>query len=214
MKCRSPWKKRVVFGAPIIILLIGLISYFIVIPNIYGLLIPIGCIFIDFYDAVDALPALYDAPINSQNIAVIQILGWLWLGIFTISLILMCKQLHSKRAPNAQNAILIKKEPYLMILEVGNALKQIKRKASNREWNTLITSVKYVEEQLSVESDFGYGDSSVIDCENRIARELQSILDGALNIESGDFNENICSLNTSATNIRGLLRRRIEMKKH
>ena len=66
---------------------------------------------------------------------------------------------------------------------------------------------------MSVESYFGYGKSSVINCENNIARQIQFLLDTAPCIETGDFEENLKAMNTAVMNINSLLRRRIELKK-
>ena len=77
----------------------------------------------------------------------------------------------------------------------------------------LMTYIKKLEEKLSVESDFGYGKGSVINCENNIARQIQFLLDTVSCIENGDFEENLKEMNTVVTNINSLLRRRNELKK-
>ena len=133
-------------------------------------------------------------------------------GLIT-SLFFVGKQLQAKPEPNAANAILTKKEPYLMIQDVTDALKQLKARRNSKQLDSLIYSVKKLEEKLSVESDFGYGKSSVINCENNIARQIQFLLDTAPCIENGDFEEDLKAMNTAVMNINSLLRRRIELKK-
>ena len=96
---------------------------------------------------------------------------------------------------------------------VTDALKQLKARRNSKQLDSLIYSVKKLEEKLSVESDFGYGKSSVINCENNIARQIQFLLDTAPCIENGDFEENLKAMNTAVMNINSLLRRRIELKK-
>lgn len=74
-------------------------------------------------------------------------------------------------------------------------------------------AVKKLEEKLSVESDFGYGKSAVINCENNIARQIQFLLDTVPCIENADFEENLKAMDTAVMNINFLLRKRIELKK-
>ena len=142
-----------------------------------------------------------------------RIFWWVWLAGLITSLFFVGKQLQSKPEPNAPNAILTKKEPYLMIQDVTNALNQIKAHNSSKQLDSLIYAVKKLEEKLSVESDFGYGQNAVISCENNIARQIQFLVDIAPCVENGDFEENIKAINTAIMNINSLLRRRIELKK-
>ena len=123
------------------------------------------------------------------------------------------KQLQAKPEPDAAKAILTKREPYLMIQNVTDALKQLKVRRNSKQLDSLIYAVKKLEEKLSVESDFGCGKSTVINCENNIARQIQFLLDTVPCIENGDFEENLKAMNTAVMNINSLLRRRIELKK-
>lgn len=173
---------KLVFFIPVIIFLVGIVAYFIVVPNIYGI---IG----------------------------IRIFWWLLLAGLIVSLFFVGKQLQAKSEQTVANAILTKKEPYLMVQDVMNALKQLKAHSNNKQLDALIYAVKKLEEKLSIESDFGYGKSAVIDCENNIARQIQFLLDTALYVENSDFEENLKVMNTAVMNINSLLRRRTELKK-
>lgn len=214
----APLDKKVmnkfVFFIPVIILLVGVIAYFIVLPNIYGKVVS----FVDW---------LFTAPENIINtlrdpnavlpkvssIIGMRIFWWIWLAGLISSLFFVGKQLQAKPEPNATNAILTKKEPYLMIQDVTDTLRQLKARKSSKQLDSLIYSVKKLEEKLSVESDFGYGKSAVINCENNIARQIQFLLDTVPCIENGDFEENLKAMNTVVMNINSLLRKRIELKK-
>ena len=142
-----------------------------------------------------------------------RIFWWAWLASLISSLFFVGKQLQAKPEPNAKNAILTKKKPYLMIQDVTDALKQLKTRRSSKQLDSLMYSVKKLEEKLSVESDFGYGKSAVINCENNIARQIQFLLDIVPRVENGDFEENLKTMNTAVMNIDSLLRKRIELKK-
>ena len=87
------------------------------------------------------------------------------------------------------------------------------QKNKSKDINSLLTSVKRLEEKLSVESDFGYGKNNVINCENNIARQLQYLLDSVPYISTGNMSENIAEMNKAVFNINSLLRKRIELKK-
>lgn len=205
---------KFLFFIPVIILLVGVIAYFIMIPNIYGR----GVSFVDwlFTDPQNIIDTLRDPnavlpQINS--IIGVRIFWWVWLAGLITSLFFVGKQLQAKPEPNAANAILTKKEPYLMIQDVTDALKQLKARRSSKQLDSLIYTVKKLEEKLSIESDFGYGKSAVINCENNIAQQIQFILDSLPHIENGDFDENLKAIYTAVANINSLLRKRIELKK-
>lgn len=205
---------KFVFFIPVIILLIGVIAYFIVVPNIYGRVVS----FVDwlFTDPQNIISTLRDpnAVLPQVNSIIgMRIFWWVWLAGLITSLFFVGKQLQSKPEPNAPNAILTKKEPYLMIQDVTNALNQIKAHNSSKQLDSLIYAVKKLEERLSVESDFGYGQNAVISCENNIARQIQFLVNIAPCVENGDFEENIKAINTAIMNINSLLRKRIELMK-
>lgn len=205
---------KFVFFIPAILFFIGVIAYFIIVPNIYGQIVS----FIDwlFTDPQNIISTLRDPDAvlpQVNSIIGMRIFWWVWLAGLIISLFFVGKQLQSKSETNAPNAILTKKEPYLMIQTVSDGLKQVKAHSHSKQLDSLIYAIKKLEEKLSVESDFGYGQNAVISCENNIARQIQFLVDIAPCVENGDFEENIKAMNTAVMNINSLLRRRIELKK-
>ena len=205
---------KFVFFIPVIILLVGVIAYFIVVPNLYGRVVS----FVDwlFTDPQNIKSTLRDPNTvlpQVNSIIGMRIFWWVWLTGLIISLFFVGKQLQSKPEPNDPNAILTKREPYLMIQDVTNALNQVKTHNSSKQLDSLIYAIKKLEEKLSVESDFGYGQNAVISCENNIARQIQFLVDIAPCVETGDFEENIKAMNTAIMNINSLLRRRMVLKK-
>jgi len=205
---------KFVFAIPVVILLIGIIAFFIVVPSIYGKVVSfVDWIFTDPQNIIDTLRDSNAVLPKVYSIIGIRIFWWVWLAGLITSLFFVGKQLHAKPEPNAVNAILTKKEPYLMIQDVNDALKQLKTRTSSKQLDSLLYAVKRLEEKLSVESDFGYGKGAVINCENNIARQLQFLVDTIPVIENGDFEENLKAMNTAIMNINSLLRRRIELKK-
>ena len=196
------------------ILLIGIIAFFFVVPSIYGKVVSfVDWIFTDPQNIIDTLRDSNAVLPKVYSIIGIRIFWWVWLAGLITSLFFVGKQLHTKPEPNAVNAILTKKEPYLMIQDVNDALKQLKTRTSSKQLDSLLYAVKRLEEKLSVESDFGYGKGAVINCENNIARQLQFLIDTIPVVENGDFEENLKVMSTAIMNINSLLRRRIELKK-
>lgn len=199
---------------PMFLLSIGVIAYFIVIPNMYGKVVSfIDWLFTDPQNIINTLrdPNMVLPQVNS--IIGMRIFWWIWLVALITSLFFVGKQLQAKPEPNAINAILTKKEPYLLIQDVMDLLKQVKVRNNSKQLEALMYAVKKLEEKLSVESDFGYGKSVVINCENNIAQQIQFLLEVSKHIEDGDFEENINAMNMAVTNINSLLRKRIELKK-
>ena len=205
---------KYIFLIPIAILLIGIIAYFVVIPNIYGKVVSfIDWLFTDPQNIIDTLkePDIVLPKINS--IIGLRIFWWLWLASFIASLFFVGKQLQTKPQPNISNAVFIKKEPYLAIQNLSAKLKIISPKINNKEFENLYKAVKRLEERLSIESDFGYGNDSVISCENNIAAQIQFLLDSYQNLETDNMTETIQAFNEAISNINSLLHQRIELKK-
>ena len=206
--------KGIVYVLPIVLALIGIIAYFVIIPNIYGRIVSfIEWLFTNPQNIIDTLKDPNAVLPKAHTIIGIKVFWYVWLAGFIASLFFVGKRLQRKPEPNATNAIMTKKEPYLAIQEISGALKAVKQRSSAKEIDALIKTVKILEEKLSVESDFGYGKESVIACENNIARQLQFISSIMPSIESGDFSEITGKINAAMLNISNLLRRRIELKK-
>lgn len=205
---------KFIFVLPAIIFFIGLIAFFVVLPSTYGKVVS----FTDwlFTAPQNVIDTLRDSNIvlpKVYSIISIRIFWWIWLAGLIASFFFAGRQLHAKPELNEANAILIKKEPYLMIQDVSGFLKQLKARTSSQQLDALLYEVKRLEEKLSLESDFGYGNITVIHCENDIAKQLQFLIDAIPNVENGDLGENLNVINTSVMNINSLLRRRMELKK-
>lgn len=206
--------QRIVFLIPVLLIIVGVVAYFIVIPKIYGKVVS----FIDwlFTDPQNIINTVHDS--NSvlphiNSILGVRIFWWTWLTCFISSLFAVGKLLQEKPEPNAVNAIFTKREPYLKIQDVIACLKLVKVHKGSQQLDSLIYSVKKLEEKLSIESDFGYGGKAVIACENNIALQIQFLVDTASCIENGDYDETIKAMNTAVMNINSLLRKRTELKK-
>lgn len=204
----------VVLSAPAVILLTGVIADFAVLPNEYGgkfLGVLFAWLFKDSQDTTNTLLGL-SKPFGETHPGICIFWG-IWVIAFIVSLFFCGRQFHKKPEPKAINAVLRKREPYLLLQGVSGSLRQMKQRQNDKELDTLIYAIKYLEEKLSVESDFGYGGDAVIDCENDISHKLQFIKEKALNVEKGNIIDNINVLNETVSEINFLLARRRELKK-
>ena len=166
-----------VFIAPILILLIGLIAFFIKLP---------------FY---------------------ISKMFWCcWFVVFTISLFFVGKKFQTISEPDSKNAILVKKEAYFLACDIFDSLELLKV-SNNEEIKSLKISMKKLKERLSIESDFGYGDSTVIDCENSIAQKLDTLKMVANSLDEENLESKVETMNHNIKSINLLLKKRVELKK-
>lgn len=203
-----------VFLLPVLFLLVGLVAYFIIIPKIYGQ----GSSFFDWLFAdpqniIDTLQNPYVALSKAQMITEVRIFWYIWLAGFTASLFFVGRQLNRKPAQTAANAILVKREPYLLICDVYDSLKVAQANVSCDEFAPLLYMVKCLAEKLSVESDFGYGNVGVTMCENNIAKQLQVLSELAGHLDRSGTAEAVERMQVLVKNINSLLRRRAELKK-
>lgn len=205
---------KFLFFIPIIIILIGIVIYFIVVPVIYGNIISfIDWLFTDQENIISTLRTP-NAIFSKVNIIMaLKIFWWIWLSCLITSLFLIGRQFQIKSKPNAANAILVGKEPYFMMKDVTDSLKQLKLRRNCQTIDSLVYSTKKLEEKFFVESDFGYGKRDVIECENKISKKIQVLLDNVSHIEDNDFEENIKEMNIIIININSLLQRRSELKR-
>ena len=206
--------KKIVFILPIVIFLIGIIAFIIVISSVYGKIVSfVDWIFSDPQNIIEILRDSNAVLPKAYNIICLRIFWWIWLACFVASLFAVGKQLHGGMEQNAVNAVLKNKEPYLMIQEVYELLKQIRLRANNRQLDPLLYAVKRLKEKLSVESDFGYGNDAVIACENNIAKQLRFLVDTVSKVENDDSEESINAMNRAVMNVNSLLQRRMELKR-
>lgn len=200
--------------APVIFLLVGLAAYFIVIPKIYGQ----GDSFFDWLFAdpqniIDTLQNPYAALSKTYMITEIRVFWYIWLVGFTASLFFVGRQLNRKPAPTAANAILVKREPYLLVCDVQESLKAAQAHVSCDEFTSLLYAVKCLVEKLSIESDFGCGNAGVTTCENSIAKQLQVLSELANHVDQSGMAEIVEKMQFTVQSINFLLRRRSELKK-
>lgn len=197
------------FIFPAVIILIELLFNFIIIPKICGYtILPNTWLFADQQSIIDDISNFNNVNLDTEEIMLIRIFEYILLLLFITSLFFAGKRLHTIPKSNTT-----RKDLYLMTQKIVNILKNKKTSIKNKELNSLIDDVNQLEERLSVESDFGYGNEIVIDCENDIKNHIEIVLNLATNIEDESYKENIKLISTEILTINDLLYKRTEFKK-
>lgn len=205
---------RIRFLLPLFFLLIGIITYFVVVPKLYGQVISfIDWIMSDPQNIIDTLRDPSKVMGKTNMILAMKVFWYLWLAGFVASLYYAGKYFQNHTEPVSSNAILRGKEPYYLAMDISALLKESYPGVDDLQIKQFIQSIEYLEEHLSAESDFGYGKEEVIKCENNIARQLNYLKDSVPYILSGNKEENLKELNKAAEIIKSLLRKRTELKK-
>ncbi len=217
MSNRKKKKRRgiIYFAPPVMVIVIGIIVYLIVLPS-YGQ----GSIKIcdllmlnprDMINTILGVEIIQTA--NSVAIDKIRVLDWIFIITFIVSLYFPGFYLHFRTSVPNENASVEKKDACLLIQKANIVLKGIKRQRKGKELDNLLYDAKCLEEKLAVESDFGYGDNRVIECEESIEKELQIFLNGVSAIETGNYKKNVQELEKIVVDINALLKQRNELKK-
>ena len=191
--------KRLVYTAPFIVLLVGLIAASVTYSR---MALP--------QNIIEMLMDPAAVLVQLQWTIAMRIFWFLWLACFSASLFFVGKRLHSKPQITAPNARLLNREPYFLVKEINENIKLAKQRQVDKDFEALANAIKRLEEKLSVENDFGYGRNEIISCENNIAQQLQFLLD---TIAAGDINIHISEMNTAVIKINNLLERRRELKR-
>lgn len=194
---------------PVIIILIEILFNFIIIPKIYGnAVLPYDWLFADPQSIINTISNFNNINLDTKEIMFIRIFEYTLLLLFFASIFFVGKKLN---VPPKSNDI--RKYLYLMTQDVINILNIKKESIETKEFNIIIADIKQLEERLSIESDFGYGNNIVINCENDIVKHIESIIYLAANIEEKNYTNNIDLIRVEILIINRLLSKRAELKK-
>lgn len=205
---------RLLWLLPVLLLLVGVIAYTVILPVLYGEMI-------SFWDLLFSNPQSIlqklrdpDAVLSHFNsMLAVKIFFWVWFLAFVASLFFVGRQLHTRQEPISGSAVMIQREPFLLMQEVNAAIRQSYAKTHSRDVFSLLSAGKHLEERLSLESDFGRGNAQVIACEASIASELQLMLELASHLDGEQSGDSLSALERSVQTVNSLLLRRAELKK-
>lgn len=176
--------KWIKFSMPVIIALIGIIIAFVIIPNKYDNMIS----FADFLftDKDKIVETLRDSNIvipKVYTIILTRVGLYIYIASFSLSLFIVGKELNKKPEYDEFNAILKGKDAYYRICDINYNLKKLSKELNDESINKVLKKSLDLEENLKFESDFGHGNSKVIDCENYIAKLLDNLKEAVSKIE-------------------------------
>ncbi len=205
---------RLLWLFPALLLLVGVISYTVILPILYGEMISFWDLL--FSNPQSILQKLRDPDavlFHVNSMVAVKMFFWVWFLAFAASLFFAARQIHTRQEPISSSAVMIQREPFLLMQEVNAAIRQSYAKTRSRDTFSLLSAGKHLEERLSLESDFGRGNAQVIACETSIASELQLMLELASQLDGEQSGENLSALEQSVQTINSLLLRRAELKK-
>ena len=130
------------FAMPVIIAAAGLITFFVLVPKVYGEAVSVlEWLFADPKKIFELMLEAKDALTNSTAAMILRIVWLLWLGTLIASLFFVGRWLHTRRQPVASNAALVAKDPYLMVQDIRDALLQVKNRVESKQLDSLLYSV-------------------------------------------------------------------------
>ena len=205
-KVISKKTKTIAYLLPIFFVIVYLLIFFVLPPKIYEKGLSVGAwltknpsAIIDFLSDKKALVPLYE-------IWCIKIVFYILIAGFIASLFFLGWVLQNKTPNHHVDAIYIGKDVYLKIIEINSEVQGM-----NVIDSTTKREVQIIADKLKNESDFGFGDKSVINLENEIANYISKIgeIINDKNVESKACEEII----DCCRNINYKLKLRNELKK-
>lgn len=115
-----------------------------------------------------------------------RIFWLLWYIAIALIVFSIGYQIQNAKAKLNKNAVIKNQEAYLKIHLAYNRLKQTKA-IDGTNFDLLLYRVKVIDEELSVETNFGYGDDELTLCENSINQLLDKLLDYTEKIDETDY---------------------------
>ena len=207
---------------PFIILAIGILTHYFLIPNIYGekMTPPLALFGKTISMATLAFTNKTTSFMNAdkilehfQNISFFEIFWWIWLLCLLVSIFFACKDLQNREDPISENAVLIKRDAYQKIYAATETLKAFNEKFADKDLEKIIHDLKITTNRLNADSDFGYGNAEVIACENSISKHLDALKNSILSLEGDNWHENLPQIKNTVAQINSLLNERTELKK-
>ena len=179
-KVISKKTKTIAYLLPIFFVIVYLLIFFVLPPKIYEKGLSVGAwltknpsAIIDFLSDKKALVPLYE-------IWCIKIVFYILIAGVIASLFFLGWVLQNKTPNHHVDAIYIGKDVYLKIIEINSEVQGM-----NDIDSTTKREVQIIADKLKNESDFGFGDKSVINLENEIANciaNMEDILNNNIDI--------------------------------
>ena len=202
--------KYLAYFAPVIMLMIGIFLYSVILPARYNKVI----FLIDwlFSGTDNIIATLRSADIvlgQLYRILFTKILVWVWTLGFLFSLFWCGYTVQNSREKNSSVILTEEAKRAILIRIVSEAERYYRLHKTNDYSKMVYKRAVVLETRLLAGGEFGYGDNSVIELENRICNELME-LEKILSNLSDDCAE----VNNRYTKLENLLEEREALVKH
>lgn len=201
-----------IYAMPLIFGLIGIWAFFNVLSMNYTRTIS----FIDWIlsgpdNIISTIRDVDTVMSKIHRIILMRIFWIIWFIGFSISIFTLGKYIHNKKEDYSHYATIKGKEAYNEIKNIIKVHIVLLNKNTDLE-----KKIKLLVERIGYESDFGYGDSSVIECENEIKEKIDNLNKIFQKMKSNivDNQDDVIQAESILDEINIALDHRAELKKH
>ena len=196
-----------------IIFLVGILSFFIIVPIVYGKIISLSDWLFSGPDSIiDTLRNHTKVLPHVYSIIGLKIYWWILITSFIISLFLLGRTIQNLNTSKDTKSKLIRKS-HLSVQEILDTLKVKKKNLNNKQLDSAYYSVKKLEELLSTENDFGDEDEEVRECEKDISQNIDELNKLVLDINKDNVDNKSYKITETVIKINSLLRKRTMLKR-
>ena len=202
-------QEYIIFALPVLFLLVGIWAFFNVVSINYTRAISIIDWLFSGSDNIIATLRDVDTLMGRLQRIILMRAFWIcWFAGFSVSVFMLGRHIQNKKEKYSEYAVIRGKEAYhkaqTVIIRNHNKLHTKECLKLSKRLNALV-------ERLNYESDFGYGDFAIIECENQINQKINALIGHLTDYEPGLDNQQCVDAVLDEINI--LLDQRAEMKK-
>ena len=202
-------KEYLIFILPLLFLLVGMWAFFNVVSINYTRAVSVVDWLFSGSDNIIATLRDVDTLMGQVQRIILMRAFWIcWFAGFSVSVFMLGRHIQNKKEKYSEYAVIRGKEAYhkaqTVIIRNHNKLHTKECLKLSKRLNALV-------ERLNYESDFGYGDLAIIDCENKINQKISNLSECLTDYEPDLDNQQSIEVVLNEINI--LLDRRAEMKK-
>ena len=202
-------QEYIIFALPILFLLVGIWAFLNVISMYYTRAISMIDWLLSGPDNIVATMRDVDTLMGRLQRIIIMRAFWIyWFAGFSVSVFVLGRHIHNKKERYSEYAEIKGKDAYHKAKEV---VIRNHKKLHTTGCLQLSKKLNALVERLNYESDFGYGDFAITECENKINQKINALIGHLTDYEPGLDNQQCVDVVLDEINI--LLDQRAEMKK-
>lgn len=203
------FKEYIIFILPVLFLLVGIWAFFNVVSINYTRAVSVVDWLFSGTDNIIATLQDVDTLMGQVQRIILMRAFWIcWFAGFSVSVFMLGRHIQNKKEKYSEYAVIRGKEAYH---KAQTVFIRNHNKLHTKECLKLSKRLNALVERLNYESDFGYGDLAIIDCENQINQKISNLSECLTDYEPDLDNQR--SIEAVLNEINILLDRRAEMKK-